>query len=92
VGLVGQAHPNGDGRAITLHRADLSLPDQRLGLLTAWSAQTAGEGALAAWGWSLATDPEGVRHWRPRARGVSVESKRGYRFRGRVRALSEITE
>src|SRR5215475_2536621 len=29
VGLVGQAHSNGDGRAITLHEADLCLPNQK---------------------------------------------------------------
>jgi Trypsin-like peptidase domain len=92
VGVVGQAHANGDGRAITLFRADQSLPLQKLKLLSTWSVQAAGEVALAAWGWSLAADPEGVRHWRPRARGVAVDSERGYRFRGRVRALTEITK
>ena len=30
VGIVGQAHGNGDGRAITLHQADLELPDLKL--------------------------------------------------------------
>ena len=91
VGLIGQAHSNGDGRAITLNEADRCLPAHKLALLADWSAQAAGEGALAAWGWSLEEDPEGIRHWRPRARGVSVDSERGYRFRGRVRALTEIT-
>src|SRR5262249_41424643 len=57
VGIVGQAHANGDGRAITLHRADQILPAQKLGLLTAWSAQAAGGGALAAWGGALAAEP-----------------------------------
>ena len=91
VGLIGQAHSNGDGRAITLNEADRCLPAHKLTLLADWSAQAAGEGALAAWGWSLEDDPEGIRHWRPRARGVSVDSERGYRFRGRVRALTEIS-
>ncbi len=91
VGLIGQAHGNGDGRAITLHEANQLLPAHKLELLADWSARAAGDLALAAWGWSLAEDPEGVRHWRPRARGVSVDSERGYRFRGRARALTEIT-
>ena len=90
VGLVGQAHANGDGRAITLHQADLDLPELRLGELARWSAAAAGESALAQWGWSLDRDPEGVRHWRPRARGVSDDSERGWRFRGRTAALTEI--
>ena len=44
----------------------------------------AGEAGLQQWGWTLARDPEGVRHWRPRARGVSIDSERGYRFHGRT--------
>ena len=90
VGVVGQAHSNGDGRAITLHQADLSFPDQELKMLARWSVEAAGDVALQQWGWTLAQDPEGVRHWRPRARGVSIESERGYRFRGRTAALSRI--
>ncbi len=92
VGVVGQAHGNGDGRAITLHQADLCFPDQKLAMLAAWSAQAAGEIALQQWGWTLAHDPEGVRHWRPRARGVSIESERGYRFSGRTAALTKIVQ
>ena len=90
VGVVGQAHRNGDGRAITLHQADLCFPGHRLAALASWSAEAAGEVALQQWGWTLARDPEGVRHWRPRARGVSIESERGYRFRGRAAALNRI--
>ncbi|MGH3409497.1 MAG: hypothetical protein ACRDRJ_44440, partial [Streptosporangiaceae bacterium] len=41
-------------------------------------------------GWDLATDPEARRHWSPRARGVAVDSEKGYRFRGRTTALIEI--
>ncbi len=52
VGLVGQARGDGDGRAITLHEADLSLPDEGLARLTAWSARAAGDVALDAWGGS----------------------------------------
>ena len=88
VGIVGQAHANGDGRAITLHQADREFPD--LKLTERWSAAAAGEVALTQWGWTLARDPEGVRHWRPRARGVSIESERGWRFRGRTAALTRI--
>jgi WD40 repeat protein/DNA-binding SARP family transcriptional activator/DNA-binding XRE family transcriptional regulator len=90
VGVVGQAHGNGEGRAVTLHQADLCFPDQQLAVLAGWSAEAAGEVALEQWGWTLARDPEGVRHWRPRARGVSIDSERGHRFRGRAAALHRI--
>ena len=90
VGVVGQAHANGDGRAITLHQADLYFPEQKLAVLANWSVEAAGEVALQQWGWTLARDPEGIRHWRPRARGVSIESERGYRFRGRTVALNKV--
>src|SRR5262249_28563672 len=90
VGIVGPARGNGKGRAITLHQADLCFPGHRLAALAGWSAEAAGEAALQQWGWTLARDPEGVRHWRPRARGVGIDSERGYRFRGRAAALSQI--
>jgi WD40 repeat protein len=90
VGIVGQASGNGDGRAITLHQADLCFPDEQLGVLANWSVEAAGDVALQQWGWVLARDPEGVRHWRPRARGVNIESERGYRFRGRTAALNQV--
>jgi WD40 repeat protein len=90
VGIVVHASGSGDGRAITLLEAARCLPNQNLALLMNASAEDFGEEAMAAWGWSLTKDPEGTRHWRPRARGVSVDSERGYRFRGRSRALTEI--
>jgi len=90
VGVVGQAHHNGDGRAITLHHASMEFPDLKIALLTNWSAEAAGKAALQEWGWALADDSDGVRHWRPRARGVSIESEPGWRFRGRTAALSRI--
>ncbi len=90
VALVGEANARGDGRAITLYQADLALPGEELGTLASWSVDTADELALAAWGWTLTRDPEAVRHWRPRARGVSIDSERGYRFRGRSVALTAI--
>lgn len=94
VGVVGQASSqNGDGRAVTLHQADQWFPDEHLWALSErWSAPEAGEMAMAAWGWSLASDHEGTRHWRPRARGVSRDSERGYRFRGRTAALRVIRD
>lgn len=92
VGVVGQAHSNGDGRAITVRQADSCFPDQKLAILGSWSVEAAGETALQQWGWTLAQDPEGVRHWRPRARGVRIDSERGYRFRGRTAALTRIVQ
>jgi hypothetical protein len=35
-----------------------------------YSATDTGEVALLAWDWSLSSDSEAARHWRPRARGV----------------------
>ncbi|MFD5945023.1 trypsin-like peptidase domain-containing protein [Streptomyces collinus] len=93
VGMVGQAQgSNGDARAITLQGFADCLPGQKLHLLSGWSAEAAGESALAAWGWGLAEDPEAGRHWRPRSRGVSTDAERGFRFRGRAAALSEIRD
>ena len=57
VGLVGQAHANGDGRAITLYQADLDLPDLKLAALASWSPADAGEVALTQWGWVLIPRP-----------------------------------
>ncbi|MEU6761776.1 trypsin-like peptidase domain-containing protein [Streptomyces sp. NPDC046853] len=90
VGLVGQASGSGDARALTLHQADKCLPEQKIALLADWSAEAAGETALAAWGWTLDDDPEAGRHWKPRARGVSTDAEQGFRFRGRTAALTEI--
>ncbi|MFF5477980.1 trypsin-like peptidase domain-containing protein [Streptomyces sp. NPDC012935] len=92
VGLVGQASGSGDARAFTLHQADRCLPDQKIALLADWSAEAAGETALAAWGWTLDDDPEAGRHWKPRARGVSTDAEQGFRFRGRTAALTEIID
>ncbi|WP_345548971.1 hypothetical protein [Streptomyces lannensis] len=91
VGIVGQAHgTTGNARALSLWQAEKALPDEKLGLLAEWTAEAAGESALAAWGWSLDADAEAGRHWRPRARGVSTDAERGYRFCGREKALNEI--
>src|SRR6266568_1253603 len=90
VGVVGKAHRNGDGRAITLHQADVDFPDQRLAMLASWSVQAADEIALQQWGRTLARAPEGIR--RRLARGVNVENERGCRFRGRTAALTQIVK
>ncbi|MFG1949407.1 hypothetical protein [Nonomuraea sp. NPDC048826] len=90
VGVLGQANEAGDGLAITLFGIDKCLPDESLLKLTNWSAARAGSSALASWGWSLTTDVEAHRHWRPRARGVTNDSERGHRFRGRKKALSAV--
>jgi hypothetical protein len=49
-GIVGQAHANGDGRAIMLHQADLDLPELKLTVLANWPVAAAGEVALTHWG------------------------------------------
>jgi hypothetical protein len=90
VGIVGQANDRGDARAITLHQAEGYLPAEKISVLARWTLAASDEIAQAAWGWILATDREADRHWRSRARGVSVVSERGHRFRGRRAALSEI--
>ena len=92
VAVVGQASgARGDGRAITLYQANACFPGEKLRLLADWTVADTSELALAAWGWTLEADPEASRHWRPRARGVTINSERGYRFRGRSAALREIT-
>jgi WD40 repeat protein len=90
IGIVGEANSRGDGRAFSLFQAGRWLPADRLHELARWGAGSAGGLALASWGWTLADDPEARRHWGPRARGVPVESDRGFRFRGRERALTRI--
>ena len=91
VALIGQADPvNGTGLAVGIQQISSDLPTEDLESLAAWKLSALDEDAQAAWGWSLVGDPEGKRHWRPRARGVSVDSERGYRFRGRTTALETI--
>jgi WD40 repeat protein len=93
VGLLGQAHANGDGRGFMLSAAANVLTGEDLGALAeSRVVEAAGADAALSWGWALATDPEGRRHWRPRSRGVSGDSERGYRFHGRRVALTEIVE
>ncbi|WP_308433087.1 trypsin-like peptidase domain-containing protein [Streptomyces nigrescens] len=91
VGMVGQAQgSSGDARALTMRAIDLCMREEKLRLLTDWSVEAAGDAALSAWGWTLAEDPESGRHWCPRARGVSTDAERGFRFRGRTAALNEV--
>ncbi len=83
----------GGGRTLeTLRQADLfgDEYDENASLLVEAIRQVAGGGPGPDLGWSLAADVEAGRHWRPRARGVAVDSERGFRFRGRARALTEI--
>lgn len=80
----------GDGHALTLFHVDQELPEMKLSLLAAWQAGDADDMALAAWGWVLAADEEARLHWLPRARGVTVDTERGYRFRGRAAALNRL--
>lgn len=90
VGIVEQHHANGNGHALTFQYPDEQLPEMGLSALAAWRLSDADDAALAAWGWSLSGDEERDRHWLPRARGVAVRSERGYRFRGRTTALTEL--
>ncbi|MFC6022940.1 trypsin-like peptidase domain-containing protein, partial [Plantactinospora solaniradicis] len=94
VGLVGQVQVGGphrgDADAVTLHRADLALPEAKLAVLAGWRVDDADEVAHAAWGWTLTDDHDAAAHWDPRGRGVIQGDERGFRFQGRRAALSEI--
>ncbi|MFF7727827.1 trypsin-like peptidase domain-containing protein [Streptomyces sp. NPDC008001] len=93
VGMVGQAHnTTGDARALSLWAIDRLLPGEELHRLTDSFREIAGQTVSARWGWSLGKDLEADRHWKPRARGVSTEAERGFRFRGRTAALQEIIQ
>ncbi len=93
VGIVAVHDEHRNGQALSIHRAAQCLPGHGLQELAEKARATdSGELALTAWGWTLASDLEGRRHWRPRARGVSNDSERGYRFRGRTTALRTIGE
>jgi Trypsin-like peptidase domain/AAA ATPase domain len=92
IGMVVRADEHGNGEAVTIYQIDRCLPEEKLRELTRWMAGDAGQTALAAWGWVLEGDPEGDRHWQPRARGVSSGSERGFRFRGRSAALKAICD
>ncbi|MGW7516390.1 WD40 repeat domain-containing protein [Streptomyces sp. NPDC054796] len=92
IGMVGQASGDGDARALSLRQIDRIFPGEGIADLASWRVEAAGESALASWGWCLRSDPEAGRHWRPRARGVSIDTERGFRFRGRTTALSAIAD
>ncbi|MBK6870731.1 MAG: trypsin-like peptidase domain-containing protein [Kineosporiaceae bacterium] len=93
VGIVGSGNKRGDGQAISLLHVDRTFFTERIRALGESRAlATVDDFALASWGWTLAGDPEAGRHWRPRARGVSIDSEQGFRFCGRQRALAEISE
>ncbi|WP_326795764.1 trypsin-like peptidase domain-containing protein [Streptomyces sp. NBC_01808] len=91
IGMVVQAQRStGNARALTIREINSCLPGEGLDALTGWTVEASGETALAAWGWSLSTDPEATRHWQPRGRGVSTASEQGFRFRGRTTALNRV--
>src|SRR5262249_13359197 len=76
VALVGQANPsNGDARAISLVRASHAFTELGRQAAPRWSARHA-RGA--------------TRHCLPRSRGVGNEAERGFRFRGRPAALTDL--
>lgn len=90
IGVLGWANERGDAQALSLDEIDRCMPGAKLRELARWSAAGDSGGDLAQWGWSLSTDPEGPRHWLPRARGVAIDTETGYRFRGRRAALDEV--
>jgi WD40 repeat protein len=93
VGIIAVHDDQQNGQALTIYQADGCLPGQGLRELAEESHATdCGELALTAWGWTLATDPEGRRHWLPRGRGVAIDSEQGHRFRGRAAALGAIRD
>ncbi len=59
-------------------------------ILVREAARPAGDETPSGWRWTLSADPEAIRHWLPRARGVGIDSEQGYRFRGRAAALQLI--
>ena len=83
---------DGDAFALSVERISHSLPNEKLDVLTSWELGDASADALLQWGWELATDPQLGTHWSPRARGVTAGSERGYRFRGRRRAVQEAAD
>ncbi|MFD6565256.1 AAA family ATPase [Micromonospora profundi] len=90
-GILLEADASGRGQALTFAHIDEMMPELKLDSLARWRAEDADDAALAAWGWTLATDDEAGRHWLPRARGVAVASETGSRFRGREVALQRLT-
>lgn len=88
VAMVVSADEHGNGEAVTMHELDMRFPEEGIGELARWTAGDAGNVALSAW--SLRADQEASRHWGPRARGVAIDSERGFRFRGRRAALRSI--
>jgi WD40 repeat protein len=88
VAMVVSADGYGNGEAVTVHQLGLRFAMDEISELTRWTVGDAGDIALSAW--SLRADREGSRHWGPRARGVAIDSERGFRFRGRLAALRSI--
>ena len=82
----------GDAFALSMERIVRALPDEKLGVLTSWELADASADSLLQWGWVLASDPQLGLHWSPRSRGATVGSERGYRFKGRRRAVQEVSD
>ena len=82
----------GDAFALSIEKIVAALPEEKLGLLTTWELSDASADSLLQWGWALTTDQQLGLHWSPRARGVTVGSERGYRFKGRRRAVQEVAD
>ncbi|MDL4814141.1 trypsin-like peptidase domain-containing protein [Actinomadura opuntiae] len=80
----------GDGKAITIHRAVSCFPDAGIDRIGSWSPADADGSARSAW--SLLPDPNRALHWNPRARGVLIDSEPGHRFHGRRAALTRIVD
>ncbi|GAA3452270.1 trypsin-like peptidase domain-containing protein [Dactylosporangium matsuzakiense] len=91
VGLIVERRNDGNGKALTLLRADHEMPHLRIAKRASWRAKDADGVALDAWGWSLINDPEMGQHWLPKARGTVDASESG-RFRGRSAALQNIVD
>ena len=86
VGMIVTADDHGNGEAISFHQIDLCFPDEKFAELTRWTDET----AVAAWGWTLERDPEGVRHWNPKAEGSAAIANVGSGFVAATRRLRRL--
>ncbi|WP_338688315.1 trypsin-like peptidase domain-containing protein [Streptomyces acidiscabies] len=78
----------GDGKAITIHRAVSCFPDAGLNRISSWNLADADASARVAWGLLPALDRSS--HGDPRARGALIDSGPGQRFHGRRAAFTQI--
>lgn len=75
-------------KAVTIHRAIRSFPQQGLDRIASPDPIGVDDTARAAW--RITEDATYLGHWDPRSRGVMEHGLRGNRFSGRRTALSEI--